>query len=375
MSAKSRFPLRPGNRPGWLAFRTDSGMTAGSGHVMRCLALAAAWNALGGRAVFILSDPDAVLEDRILKRGFAVRNSGAETGGAADAAATLKAAEDLDAAWIVLDGYRFGPDYRDALAAGASRLLIVDDGLDAVAFHDAWILNHNPWADAALYAGRTDHAPALAGADFTLLRPEFLDKRREDAAAPDRARRLLVTFGATGGCGLLEKTLEALADPLFQDMEILVAAGHLHADDPGLSRRRQASPKGLRLVSHLDDMATAMAWADMALAAAGTTTWELLYLGVPVLLTVIAENQRLLAAWAAERGAARNLGRQEDLDAAGLRDALAGLTYDQPGRQAMRRAGLACLDGQGARRVAETLLGIASRPGMRETTGAAQSAS
>jgi hypothetical protein len=50
------------NRPGTILFRTDCGPMAGSGHVMRCLALALAWRSLGGEAVFALSAPDPLLD-------------------------------------------------------------------------------------------------------------------------------------------------------------------------------------------------------------------------------------------------------------------------------------------------------------------------
>ena len=38
-----------------------------------------------------------------------------------------------------------------------------------------------------------------------------------------------------------------------------------------------------------------MAWCDVAIAAGGTTTWELCCLGVPAILVDVAENQTAVA--------------------------------------------------------------------------------
>jgi spore coat polysaccharide biosynthesis predicted glycosyltransferase SpsG len=66
-----------------------------------------------------------------------------------------------------------------------------------------------------------------------------------------------------------------------------------------------------------------MAWADVAVTAAGSTCWELCYAGLPALVTVLADNQRGVAAALADAGAVRSLGAAGDVTAAALADALA----------------------------------------------------
>ena len=56
-----------------------------------------------------------------------------------------------------------------------------------------------------------------------------------------------------------------------------------------------------------------MAWADLAVSAAGTTCWELAFMGLPMLLVVLADNQRPNATCLDELGVAGNLGWHGEL--------------------------------------------------------------
>ena len=47
---------------------------------------------------------------------------------------------------------------------------------------------------------------------------------------------------------------------------------------------------------NVSDMASLMADTDLAIGAAGSTSWERCCLGLPVLMVVLAENQREAAA-------------------------------------------------------------------------------
>jgi UDP-2,4-diacetamido-2,4,6-trideoxy-beta-L-altropyranose hydrolase len=102
-------------------------------------------------------------------------------------------------------------------------------------------------------------------------------------------------------------------------------------------------------------MAALMAGADLAIAGAGTTTWELAYMGVPTLLVVLADNQEALAAAMAEAGACVNLGWHHALREATTTAIVQALRVDAARRRQLGAVGHAKVDGQGGRRILEAM--------------------
>ena len=93
------------------------------------------------------------------------------------------------------------------------------------------------------------------------------------------------------------------------------------------------------------DLPPLMARADLAICAGGTTAWELSFLGVPMLVLVLAENQRTNAERLAATGAAVHT------SIARLADDLRTLLTDAPRRTEMSRRARALVDGLGMFRV------------------------
>ena len=104
---------------GTLVIRADAGRVTGSGHLMRCLALAQVWRERGGKAVFLASPLTEGVERRMADEGFTVEKLPVAVGSAEDARWTRAQAVRRDAAWIVLDGYAFDTEYQLALGGAA----------------------------------------------------------------------------------------------------------------------------------------------------------------------------------------------------------------------------------------------------------------
>src|SRR5688500_11740833 len=90
-----------------LLFRTDGNAQIGTGHVMRCLALAQAWRARGGEGVFASAGLSPALEHRLTAEGFGTVALAVAAGSVEDAAATVALAHERHAEWIIADGYAF----------------------------------------------------------------------------------------------------------------------------------------------------------------------------------------------------------------------------------------------------------------------------
>jgi len=299
-----------------IVVRADATPAMGLGHAMRCLALAQAYRDAGGDVVFAMADPPAAFAARLAAESIGLRP--------AEAVAT-------GADWIVLDGYHFDAAYERELRA-AARLLVLDD-------HDA---DHD--ADLILRQGLGARAGdrVLAGVRYALLRREFRQWAGGDRAVPERVQRVLVTLGGGDPGPVIDIVLEALTRA---DLEVQWITGPLNP--------RRDAPPGVEVVVDATDMPERMQWADLAVTAAGSTSWELARVGTPQIAIELADNQRPVARALAEHGIAVPAGWHADLDAAALARAIDGLTAER--RAEMSRRGRAAVDGQGAVRVLEAM--------------------
>ena len=110
-----------------LLFRADASVSIGTGHVMRCLALAQAWQDAGGRAVFAMAESTAAVLEMLRTIGFEVLAVSARAGTDEDSRQTASLALEQGAEWVAVDGYQFGADFQRTLRAAGLRILFLDD--------------------------------------------------------------------------------------------------------------------------------------------------------------------------------------------------------------------------------------------------------
>jgi len=341
--------------PGVLLVRCDASVAIGTGHAMRCLALAQAWQDIGGRALFAMAQSTAAVEDRLQREGIGVTRLQVEAGSSDDAQATVGLARAQKAAWVVVDGYDFGADYQAALKQGGRKVLCVDDNGGAGPYCADLLLNQNAHATEALYAQKAPGIQRLLGPRFCLLRREFAAWRGWAREVPVRVKRILVTMGGSDAANFTLRVIDAIRRLEEGDLETTVVVG---GSNPHVERLESAVRDGgaaFSLVKDASNMPELLSAADLAVAGAGTTCWEMCLLGLPALICVLAENQEGIASTLASRGIARSLGRSGDVSVAKIQEELLRL-LDAPGeRQQMSERGRALVDGNGAGRTAALL--------------------
>ena len=105
------------------------------------------------------------------------------------------------------------------------------------------------------------------------------------------------------------------------------------------------------------DVATLMAGADIAIAAAGSTCMELCFMGLPSLLVDVAANQTPEALELQRQDCARYLGSSSTVSVDTIEEQLAHLLSSEETRRALSARCRKLVDGRGAERVVSAMLG------------------
>jgi len=351
-----------------LLIRADANTQIGAGHFMRCLALAQGWQDRGGKVVFVTACENKGLRERLAQEGLEVTPVEQPHPDPADWETTSKALKEHSGAWTVLDGYHFDSSYQCRIKETGHPLLVIDDMAHLERYYADVILNQNLHASKLLYECESD-TELLMGTRYALLRREFLQwpgRRRE---VGETAHKVLVTMGASDPDDVTSKVIHALDRVDQQRLEATVVVGASNPHGEAVRAAGGSSRHSVRLVRNTDDMPELMAWADFAISAAGSTCWELAFMGVPSVLLVLAENQRRVADGLAKVGAAVNLGPPNGYTEEQLAEELRTWLVDY-GEVAdkMTSRGRRLVDGLGTTRVVEMLQGcrIRLRPVVQE---------
>jgi UDP-2,4-diacetamido-2,4,6-trideoxy-beta-L-altropyranose hydrolase len=337
-----------------LLIRADASTRIGTGHLMRCLALAQAWKDAGGQVVFITSCQNEGLLHRLQEEEFDVRVLACPYPDLGDWDYTKDIVASYPNAWVVLDGYHFDEVYQQMVKQAGHRLLVIDDMAHLKHYYADIILNQNLHADQLCYSCEP-YTRLLLGTEYVLLRREFLAWRDWKREAPETARRLLVTLGGSDPENYTLEVIQALqlTDSPGLEATVVIGAGNPHAETLKASIRQGSPP--IRLVSKVKNMPELMAWADVAVASAGTTTWELLFLGTPALFLILADNQSLVAQQIEGQKIGKTVGWAGRISVRSLAESIDRLAKDSRLRAEMSANARRTVDGRGTERVVTAL--------------------
>ena len=305
-----------------IVFRADSSINIGSGHIMRCLTLADLLVSSGHKCYFICREHQGNLIDVIQAKGYSVyclilsNQSNQENNlgklyhsdwlGSTqieDAKASIEKLKQNNVIpdWIVVDHYALDEDWETLVNQiyPKASLLVIDDLADRKHQCDL-LVDQNLDADSNKYADWINpiRTTVLAGVEYAMLRPEFAIQREYSLQRRENPvlKEILLNLGGIDKDNLTGSILSELEKAhLANDVHITVVMGKTA---PHIEKVKQLVERlflNVDVVVNVNDMATRMANADLAIGAAGSTSWERCCLGLPTLLLVLAENQKKVA--------------------------------------------------------------------------------
>jgi UDP-2,4-diacetamido-2,4,6-trideoxy-beta-L-altropyranose hydrolase len=342
-------------KPESLLIRADANSDIGTGHVMRCLALAQAWQDLAGEAAFAFAELPSALESRLMSEGFSVARMSLARGTPVDAESTIEIASKQGAGWVVIDGDHFNADFLRCAQSAGFHILLIDDFADREAFPADLILNPNLGASEEPYKRRGAVAALCLGESYVLLRREFTAWRGRRAFS-ERGGKVLVTLGGSDPGKLTIRIVEALAQ--LQSLEIVAVVGPGYTNGNELQHLVSAK---VQVLLNPPDMCEVMEEADLAIIAAGGTLWELLYMQCGVLSYARNAVQANVVATLAAMNIVVDMGNTGALNGPALAAKVRELASSAALRERMANAGRRLIDGKGAQRVVETMKLLESR--------------
>lgn len=316
-----------------VVLRADASLKIGTGHVMRCLTLADRLRDKGFECEFICREHPGNLIEHIRTKGYRVYALPYEeqkdwvlpsgdinkNTNALSHSDWLGATQECDVAecsailsiwqpdWLIVDHYALDARWEGALRGCCRRLMVIDDLADRYHLCDVLL-------DQTFGRIPEDYAfsvPAncilLCGSEYALLRPEFAALRPYSLRRRRRPRleHILVTMGGVDQCNATQRVLEALkSSDLPADFRVTVVMGISAPWLGDIIQLAEQMPIHTAVKVDVQDMAELMTDSDLAIGAAGTTTWERCCLGLPTIMFVLAENQRYIARALYESGAA-----------------------------------------------------------------------
>jgi UDP-2,4-diacetamido-2,4,6-trideoxy-beta-L-altropyranose hydrolase len=353
-----------------IIFRTDASESAGSGHIMRCLTLASELKKRGAEVSFICRDLPRKLYLLVEKSGYTIHllpsvligPIGDEVLDAFQTQAFLEN-EHCEVDWLVVDHYGLSADWESKMRPLIENLLVIDDLADRahicdVLVDDNLIENYEHRYETLV----PKPCMKLLGPKYNLIRSDFASNAQRARKSNRNIRTILITMGGSDALNMTGWLLRnILGCDLPNPLNLAVVAGptfrHLEEAENIASSSRDHT---INIRQNVEDMATIMGEADLAISAGGQTCYELVLSGVPTIVLAANDSQHEIVQELHRLGAIAYLGVfASDLGQV-FRRSFTSLIHDEVARNHMIASGRNIIDARGAERVSDQMFRTAS---------------
>lgn len=338
-----------------IGIRADGNAKIGMGHLMRCLSVADALQKKQSKVIFITNNEQS--ESFLIQKGFFChRLQGMYTGMDEEAEELCSILRTEKVSLLLADSYQVTEAYLKKIRK-VCPVFYMDD-LGSMSLPVDGLINYNIYGqDMGYEAFYPADTKLLLGSLYAPVKPEFLKTaytvRRE-------VRSILITMGGSDTLNIAGKLGERLLEEISPDITLTLICGRF---SPHLSKLQGLSKKDkrVRVLTDVADMWNHMSACDLAVAAAGSTMYELCTLGVPTVCCYYVENQRRIAEAFGEKTSMLNAG-DFSVEPIQVMERIVceiqSLSADYSMRVQLSKEMKKMVDGQGAGRIAEALMGI-----------------
>jgi UDP-2,4-diacetamido-2,4,6-trideoxy-beta-L-altropyranose hydrolase len=320
-----------------IVIRADGGKTIGMGHLMRTSVLAQELKKYTD-VCYVCSNEYAEGIHFLRDKGFKVL----ETDNVLETLMQSKAKA------IITDHYSISSTYINEVRAHFKVVGYIDDNV-AYSYKADFILNQNFGAEQLNYEN-SKPCDLLVGIDYLLIREEF--RNLEPIKIKEKVEKVLITVGGSDYFNLTEKILEIVCDLPFHFYVVIGPA--FPYQNKLYNRYNEYENIHFEVEPTMSKVAQK---CDMAISSCGSTLYELALVGIPTIGINIADNQVALAKRMEEACMIWSLGDIKSLLSEQINEALMKLAYNKKERLSLQQANRSRVNGNGAKKVAEYIMG------------------
>lgn len=192
-----------------------------------------------------------------------------------------------DCPYAIVDSYKANLDDYEEIAHKSKKAMYIDD-TGRLEYPHGIIVNPSIHGDKVLYNKRS-RQNYLLGKEYVILRKEFREPYQRNPK--ERVENVLVTMGGSDIKNVTPKIIEAILKKMARDIRLHVVVGsgfnRLEVEQYGKTDKIDLY-YNLR-ASELRDL---MIKCDVAITAAGQTTYELIAMQLPIICFKTADNQK-----------------------------------------------------------------------------------
>lgn len=337
--------------------RADGSQSIGMGHLMRCLTIADAFSEKGITPVFLVADDSGTMV--LEQRGYRAVALGTDYTRMEDELVILQERfAEKKKRFFLVDSYYVTKAYTKGLRK-LGMVYYMDD-VEKMGLDIDGVINYNLYGENVPYS-YGDNVEKLLGVQYAPMRKVFGEM---DYRVKETVTDVCITTGggdmydfAGAFVEFVQTKIELEKETWWSDIHFHVISGSFNPHTKELQKKAEGCSY-ITVHTGLTDLSPMMASSDMVISAAGSTIYEVMAMGVPVITFYFVENQRRIAEALAHKTESVNGGNYaenpKDVLVTICRE-IEGLGKDIGRRQRLHDELKRLTDGRGAERLAECL--------------------
>lgn len=318
-----------------IGIRADGGCEIGMGHIMRCLALAKEIKKYSD--VFFICRKDKNLSKKYSPGIDLIKKNGFET----ILIDEDKLKEDIinvECDCIITDSYDIDEEYFEILSKHFKYSGCFDDENICAFFNVNFLINQNFYGPDLDYRVN-NNTEMMLGSEFVILRDEFREPDVKKIIKKD-INTIMITVGGSDNSNNTEKIIKQFLNSSYT-LNVVIGNGFNNLD---ILKKYESD----KVKFHYNaDMKSLMLDCDVCISSCGSTIYELIRLGVPLIGIKVIDNQDVLYDYIGKHDLGEICQIYEVLKYVEL------LTYDR--RLILNEKLLDIIDGRGVERISEKI--------------------